>query len=147
MIVYIDFDGTLAYYKGWKGQEHTGEPIPLMVKKVKGYIENGDKVVIYTARLSPGIPGTYADPNSKTVVCVIENWCVKHLGIKLPITNIKGPADVFLDDRAVRIVKNTGLTTGEFLSNIIEQELTRETTKEETLKLLLNVIKQIEQGD
>ena len=143
MIIYVDFDGTLAHLDGWEGQEHTCNPIPLMVKKVESYLKKGDKVVIYTARLVAS--SEWGEVNPKRVREVIENWCVKHLGIKLPITNIKGPADVFLDDRAVRIVKNTGLTTGEFLSNIIEQELTRETTKEETLKLLLNVIKQIEQ--
>ena len=31
----VDLDGTLAEYHGWKGSEHIGPPIPLMVERVK----------------------------------------------------------------------------------------------------------------
>ena len=31
----VDLDATLAYYDGFKGPEHIGEPIPQMVDRVK----------------------------------------------------------------------------------------------------------------
>lgn len=34
----VDLDGTLAVYKGWNGPEHIGEPIPIMIDRVKLWI-------------------------------------------------------------------------------------------------------------
>jgi hypothetical protein len=31
----IDLDGTLAFRGEWQGHNHIGEPIPLMLKRVK----------------------------------------------------------------------------------------------------------------
>lgn len=28
MAIYVDLDGTLAKYNGWKGPENIGEPVP-----------------------------------------------------------------------------------------------------------------------
>ena len=37
----VDLDGTLAHYKGWKGRDHIGEPIPAMMQRVKQWLEEG----------------------------------------------------------------------------------------------------------
>ena len=34
----VDLDGTLARYDGWKGIDHIGDPIPLMVSRVMGAV-------------------------------------------------------------------------------------------------------------
>ena len=52
----VDLDGTLAYYDGWKGPEAIGEPIPRMVDRVLGWVNEGREVRILTARVSPGKP-------------------------------------------------------------------------------------------
>ena len=97
----VDLDGTLAEYNGWKGMEHIGEPIPKMLERVKKWIEGGEQVKIFTARVS--VP--YPEP----IIKVIEDWCVKHIGQKLEVTNKKDFSmwDCW-DDRAVQIIKNTG---------------------------------------
>jgi len=137
MVKYFDFDGTLAHFDTWKGQEVTGEPIPEMVKKIKEARAAGDEVVIFTARLT-------CDPEfvQHPVLCkkILGEWCIKNLGFVPLITNIKGPAEVIYDDRAVRIVRNTGLTEGEFLGRIISEELESGSTKEQALNRLLTAI-------
>jgi hypothetical protein len=142
MIKYFDFDGTLAYYDSWKGQEQTGGPVPSMIEKLKEAIAKGDEVVIFTARLTPG--GGYGPCDREIVIKTIENWCVANIGCKLPITNIKGTVDVIYDDRARQIVKNLGLTIGEFLRTIIQAELVADSTKEDSLKYLEGIIKDVE---
>lgn len=32
----VDLDGTLAFYDSWRGIDHIGAPIPLMLQRVKG---------------------------------------------------------------------------------------------------------------
>ena len=115
----VDLDGTLAEYHGWKGIAHIGAPIPLMVERVKAWVASGRKVKIFTARVDGGKvalqverPGDVYDPDAQKVdeiVMHIENWCMAHLGFKLPITNVKDFAMIELwDDRAVRVEFNTG---------------------------------------
>lgn len=53
---------------------------------------------------SPASPGMVVD-----ALTPIENWCLKHIGKKLPVTNIKDFGMIELwDDRAVQVVPNTG---------------------------------------
>jgi len=143
MIVYVDFDGTLAYFDTWKGQNYAGHPCQDMVNKIKDHLKNGDEVWIYTARVNP--VEKYAPYDHKVIVNVIQEWCLKHIGRKLPVTGIKGPAEVFYDDRAIRIVRNTGLTMGEFLDTMLTQLMEENVTKEEALNKLRKTIKQIEE--
>jgi hypothetical protein len=43
------------------------------------------------------------------VVRPIEAWCVEHIGVVLPVTNVKDFGMIELwDDRAVQVVPNTG---------------------------------------
>ena len=96
----VDLDGTLAHYTGWVGPEHIGEPIPEMVRRVTAWIAKGIEVRIFTARAS--VPEQ---------VPPIYEWSLKHIGIVLPVTNVKDFGMVELwDDRCVRVIPNTGRT-------------------------------------
>lgn len=96
--VAVDLDGTLARYDGWKGIDHIGDPIPLMVSRVRKWLNDGVRVVIFTARAQTpeSLPYIYA-------------WCKEHLGVVLPVTNIKTFDIVEIwDDRAVQVIPNKG---------------------------------------
>lgn len=107
----VDLDGTLAQYNGWVGETHIGEPIVPMVERVKKWLESGREVRIFTARVAQGalnIDGTRHDVTH--VRKAIEEWCLKHIGVVLPVTNVKDYAMIELwDDRAVQVIPNTGL--------------------------------------
>ena len=83
----IDFDGVIAEYNGWKGPEFYGRP----KKGAKEFLEKiqskGFKIVIFTIR-------------PRKTVC---NW-FKENKIITPdsITNVKIPAIVYIDDRALK---------------------------------------------
>lgn len=96
----VDLDGTLAEYTGFVSPDHIGEPIPLMLERVKHWIANGIRVKIFTARVCDGLPATKR---------TIELWCLKHIGQVIEVTNSKDYGMIELwDDRAVRVVHNTG---------------------------------------
>jgi len=99
----VDLDGTLAEYYGWKGETHIGKPIPKMMTKVKGWIAEGIRVVIFTARAD--------NPDN---IEAIDEW-LEEQGIgELDITNIKTP-DIsrIYDDRAVQVKRNDGEILGD----------------------------------
>lgn len=94
----VDLDGTLAHYEGWKGPEEIGAPIPPMLKRVLMWLSEGKEVRIFTARAS--VPSQ---------IPPIQKWCKEHLGVELPITNIKDFGMIELwDDRCIRVQANTG---------------------------------------
>lgn len=98
----VDLDGTLAHYSG-NGHAEIGEPIPLMVERVKRWLSQGIEVRIFTARVS-GDAETSRYFREK-----IEDWCLKHIGQKLPVTCCKDWSMITLyDDRAVHVEMNTG---------------------------------------
>jgi hypothetical protein len=99
----VDLDGCLAHYESWISVDHIGKPIPLMVARVKQWISEGQQVKIFTARVArEGDEATKARQ-------VIEEWCLKHIGTILEITNKKDFAMITLwDDRCVQIEPNTG---------------------------------------
>lgn len=95
----VDFDGTLAIYDSWCGHDSLGEPVPLMLQRVKEWLNHGHEVRIVTARA--------AFPEA---VAAVEKWCIKHIGIKLVVTDKKDFAMIELwDDRCVRVELNTGI--------------------------------------
>jgi hypothetical protein len=110
----VDLDGTLAKYDGWNGFKTIGDPIPLMLNRVKMWIKQGIRVVIFTARAS----------NPKYIPA-IEQWLESNGLPKLKITNVKTP-DItrIYDDRAVQVKRNTGELMGN--ENIIGENLTSE---------------------
>lgn len=104
----FDFDGTLAQYDGWKGVDHLGEPIPSMVERLKNYLKQGMEVRIFTARISEG-----EERGDSQAAARIKEWCVKHIGQELPVTNVKDHGLVNLyDDRAIAVEPNTGRILG-----------------------------------
>lgn len=97
----VDLDGTLARYVEWKGIEYIGEPIPLMVERVKQWINEGKTVKILTAR---------ASHNDLEAIKYIEKWCEKYIGKILPVTSEKDYHMLELwDDRCKQVIPNTGI--------------------------------------
>lgn len=123
----FDLDGTLAVYDGWKGCDHIGEPVKLMVDRIQRYCENGETVKIVTARVAPR-PDEYGNlvEQSATVKdeedgvvrshpasYFIRKWCEKHLGFVPEITYKKDHLMLWLfDDRSVQVERNTGRILG-----------------------------------
>lgn len=104
----VDLDGTLALYDRWRGSQHIGEPVPLMLERVKAWIAAGVEVRIFTARVSPAAAALNQE-RMADIRSTIEQWCLKHVGQVLAITHEKDMAMVQLwDDRAVQVVPNTG---------------------------------------
>jgi hypothetical protein len=114
----VDLDGTLAEYHGEFNTYKIGDPIPLMLSRVKGWLEEGKDVRIFTARVD-GVPHveSFSDPiavayyqDVPKVISVIQDWCEKHIGKRLPVTNKKDFHMIELwDDRCVQVELNTGV--------------------------------------
>lgn len=104
----VDLDGTLAHYDKWRGTDHIGAPVPLMVERVKRWLSDGVIVKIFTARMhGHGM----SDFSGGTVDALgpIQKWCEQHIGQALEVTNMKDFGMVELwDDRAVQVIPNTG---------------------------------------
>lgn len=100
----VDLDGTLAYYDHWRGDDHIGKPIPLMVRRVKELIAKDYTVKVFTARMY--------DPGGRDMAAInklIGDWTLQHIGTRLQATNVKDFAMIQLyDDRAIQVVLNTG---------------------------------------
>lgn len=98
----IDFDGTLAVYIG--GFEILGPPIPKMIQFVRDLLAKDWEIRIFTARVS------YANEEKREIMRkLIEEWCLKHIGRKLQVTNEKDFNCVAIyDDKAHNVRKNTG---------------------------------------
>lgn len=95
----VDLDGTLAMSDPEAETSYIGPPVPHMIKRVQHWIETGRTVKIFTARA-----GNAQDEDK------IHQWCSRHGLPKLEITNRKDHKMIALwDDRAVGVVKNTGL--------------------------------------
>lgn len=94
----VDLDKTLAFHHSNMGYQVIGKPIGPMLKRVKNWLAQGDKVVIFTARA--GYKG--ARPS-------IRKWLRRHGLPELEITNVKSPQfDEIWDDRAVHVTPNKG---------------------------------------
>lgn len=102
----VDFDGTLAHFEEWVAPTSLGKPIPLMVNRVKVWLAEGKRVKIMTARIAHH---EHSDAVIEDVKAAIQDWCVEHIGQELEVVCHKDTMLVALwDDRAVRIVRNTG---------------------------------------
>ena len=97
----VDLDKTLAYQKTheWKGPDVIGRPIPQMLMRVKGWIKEGKKVKIFTARVKHG----------QEAIDAIQDWC-ESVGLpRLDVVNEKDHDMICLwDDRVRRVEPNTG---------------------------------------
>lgn len=109
----VDLDGTLAHYDGWRGPHHIGRPIPRMVARIQKHLAAGERVKVFTARVSNFDPRVDAAALTE-MVGVIEDWCLAYIGEVLEVTNVKDYGMIWLyDDRARQVVLNEGLIVGE----------------------------------
>lgn len=110
----VDLDRTLAYRKHDSGINTVGEPVQAMVERVKNWLNQGQKVKIFTARVAglfePDARKLYRRGDSAEVqVGLINEWCQKHIGQVLPVTAVKDSyCKEIWDDLAVRVEENTG---------------------------------------
>lgn len=98
----VDLDGTLAWDDPgeWRGIEFIGPVIEPMLNRIKLWLHEGRTVKILTARAS-----------TPEAIPYIEAWLEAHGIGGLEITAHKDYyMDVLWDDRAVRVVRNTGST-------------------------------------
>lgn len=103
---YVDLDGTLAHYTGWKSPEDIGDPIPAMMDRVKAWLMEGQPVKIFTARF-PEHHG------------FVREWLFRNGLGGIPVTNVKGIDGIeFWDDRAVPVEPNTGRNLIEALQSM-----------------------------
>lgn len=117
----VDLDGTLAEYHGWRPDGSIGDPIPLMVDRVRQWMREGVEVRIFTARIWPlrivmprddmrqfsGANTIESEAGKQAML--IQEWSLNHLGRTLPITTQKDYQMIELwDDRAVGVICNTG---------------------------------------
>ena len=94
----VDLDGTLAYYDEWRGVDHIGAPIPVMMERVKAWLDEGKEVRIFTARVQ-------FDGARQPIL----DWLHAHGLPSLEITNIKDSwMHELWDDRVVQVERNTG---------------------------------------
>lgn len=94
----VDLDGTLAYHDANSPMIRIGEPVPLMIERVKAMIEQGCRVKIFTARAQ-----------DSEQILLIRKWLNENDLPALEITNIKDYNMLKLfDDRAVQVERNTG---------------------------------------
>ena len=89
-IVSIDFDGVIADYDGWKGEDHLGKPMKGSINFIKRLLESGFKPVIHTTR----------NRNK------IKQWLKFNKFPQIEVTNIKYPSLVYIDDRCVQFKGN-----------------------------------------
>lgn len=114
----VDLDGTLAEYHGWVNTFNIGKPIPKMVNRVKKWLVDGVEVRIFTARVDGGEIAGQMGIDKETcerykdipvITKMIQDWCEKHIGVRLPVTNRKDYGMIELwDDRAIQVIPNTG---------------------------------------
>lgn len=97
---YVGLDGTLAYYKYWEYENHIGESIPDIKRKILCWLSLGIKIKIFTARAY-----------KKELIKPIRKWLLLNgLPPTLEITNIKGiDCDLLFDDKAREVIYNTGI--------------------------------------
>lgn len=107
----VDLDGTLAVYDHWRGGYHIGEPILSMVARVQKWLSEGKRVKIFTARVTDSpVNDDGSEHDVEKVRAIIQEWCIKHIGVPLAVTNVKDWHMTELwDDRAIQVRTNTGM--------------------------------------
>lgn len=106
----VDLDGTLACYDGWKHEGHIGAPNPVMVELVKTWLDQGRRVKVFTARVSPLLeaPPGQREHLRRQLVTPIEDWCIEHIGQKLEVVCHKDKyCTKIYDDIAIQVSRFT----------------------------------------
>jgi hypothetical protein len=109
----VDLDGTLTRWTEWTKWNEFGEPIGPMVDRVKGWLAEGRRVKIFTARVSEALGACVLTGEPVTVsamVSAIQEHLIERAGLpRLEVTCSKDPFMVELwDDRCVQVRMNTG---------------------------------------
>ena len=95
----VDLDGTLAESGRWLSMSHIGPPVPLMLRRVKAWLEKGLRVKIMTARAG-----------SEEGLAATKQWLTDNGLPNLEVTDKKDFDMIELwDDRAIQVVHNTGM--------------------------------------
>ena len=92
----VDFDGVIhSYTSGWKGADVIPDPpVPGAIMFLNRLIAMGYEVVIHTTRASDDNPGGAE---------AIRAWFIRNDFLySVVITDRKMPAEVYIDDRALR---------------------------------------------
>jgi arsenate reductase-like glutaredoxin family protein len=101
----FDLDGTLAEYHGWSSTGEIGKPIKKYISLLKNLIAKNFNVKIFTARVC----------QDDSQVAIIEKWLEENGLPRLEITAVKDyRMSYIVDDRAIQVVRNTGMTLVEF---------------------------------
>lgn len=95
----VDLDGTWAkHVPGDFDPRVIGKPIPEMTAKIRRWLREGKRVVVFTARAA-----------KKSNIPHVKSWMLEHDLPELEVTNEKTPDMVrFYDDRARHVKKDTG---------------------------------------
>lgn len=112
----VDFDGTLAYSIPNRQDPYTlGDPIMLMVNRVKWWLAQGYRVKLFTARMAEYSATGHEWRDLYKMETALRGWCLKHLGTELECTNKKdGLMGLLWDDRAVSVMPDTGRIRKDF---------------------------------
>ena len=101
----VDLDGTLAEYHGFVAPDSIGRPVPRMAERVRRWLDAGDVVDVFTARVHP----SHGEEVVSTARSAIEAWFREHFGTGAAVTCEKHPKwDDYWDDKAVQVVENSG---------------------------------------
>ena len=95
----VDLDGTLAEAGRWLSMSHIGPPVPLMMRRVKAWLEKGIRIKIVTARAG-----------NEEGLAATKKWLSENGLPDLEVTDKKDFDMIELwDDRAIQVVHNTGM--------------------------------------
>lgn len=97
-VIAIDFDGTLFEYDGWKNSKHYGEPIDGAKEAVEKLRDRGFKIMIFTTRGNEDAVKEALEKYDIPYDYINEN---PHVPLEAEISDVKPPANYYIDDRAV----------------------------------------------
>lgn len=111
----VDLDGTWAKWDRGSTIDRIGPPIDVMTARVRGWLEQGIEVRIFTARVGrceerndDGIHDN--EEFARRQEQMIKDWTRQVLGRELRVTASKDFRMIQLwDDRVVEVITNTGL--------------------------------------
>ena len=111
----VDWDGTLVEYNGYKGVGVYGAPVPKMVNRIKRWLSKGTEVIIFTSRVSVEHDMDRAMDELEAIQATLHSMGLPILEVTAnKLTRI----NQFWDDRAVRVMRNTGIIGHEDLGTI-----------------------------
>jgi hypothetical protein len=103
----VDLDGVLVIDEGWKGASCIGAPIVRMIKRVQKWMDDGQRVKIFTARANPLVDTP--EESYEERMYHLKLWIALIFKRDIEITYEKDLYMIELwDDRCVQVELNTG---------------------------------------